>query len=285
MIITTYLDESGTHNSSPISVMAGYVGTATQWARFETDWTARVRSAGVRFIHGVELSKRTEQFKGWTPDAVNALMRSLDSVIATHLQLGFSVIVRDDDYKSIYGAGPHPRRVPKDTKYGVCFRACLRFVPSLIASKLKMAEQTALAAKLTINFVLEQGHRNLGDARRLFYLYKADVLSEWEPLVGTLSTSTKNSPGSQAADFLAYAVYRAEILEHGEAPSVIEQSSYVANTALLPNYCPRQPVPGKGPMLFRIPVNREVLQSLKDDLFALEAERRAGRGSDATGSR
>src|SRR5271169_4375019 len=181
MIITTYLDESGTHDSSPISVMAGYVGTATQWAQFETDWTALVRSAGVRFIHGVELSKRTGQFKGWKAQDANALMVSLDNVIATQLELGFSVIVRDDDYKSIYGAGPHPRRIPKDTKYGVCFRACLRFVPSFIASELKVAEQTALAAKMTINFVLEQGHRNVGDARRLFDLYKADLLPEWEP--------------------------------------------------------------------------------------------------------
>ena len=37
---------------------------------------------------------------------VNALAIALDNVIATHLQLGYSVIVRDDDYKSIYGAAP-----------------------------------------------------------------------------------------------------------------------------------------------------------------------------------
>jgi hypothetical protein len=104
-------------------------------------------------------------------------------------------------------------------------------------------------------------------------------LPEWEPPVGTLGTSRKDNPGSQAADFLAYAVYRAEILEHGDAPSVIKQSSYVADTALIANYYPRQPVPTQGPMLYRIPVSREVLQSPKDDLFALEAERRAGRES------
>jgi len=280
MIITTYIDESGTHDSSPISVIAGYVGTTIQWERFNADWTALVRKVGVRFIHGVELSKRTGQFRGWKAEDVNALMVSLDGVIAAHLELGFSVIVRDDDYKSIYGAGPHPSRVPKDSKYGVCFRACLRFVPSFIASAYKRAGRTA--PEMTINFELERGHRNVGDARRLFDLYKADVLPEWEPFVGTLATSTKGNPGSQAADFLAYAVYRAEILEHGDAPSVIEQSSYVADTPLIANYYPLQPAPAKGPMLYRIPVSREVLQSLKDDLFALEAACRAGRGSAAS---
>ena len=274
MIITTYLDESGTHDASPISVMAGYVGTAAQWTRFEADWTALLQKAGVGFIHGVELSKRTGQFKGWRAEAANALMVSLDKVIATHLKLGFSVIVRDDDYKSIYGAGPHPRRIQKDSKYGVCFRACLAFVPSLIAWELKLAGRTPLGAQMTVNFVLEHGHKNLGDARRLFDLYKADLLPEWEQFVGTLDTSTKDCAGSQATDFLAYAVYRAEILEHGRAPSVVEESSYVADIPLVANWYPRQPLPQTGPAVFRIPVTRAVLQSLKDDLFALEAERR-----------
>lgn len=65
---------------------------------------------------------------------MNALALSLDGVIARYLQLGFSVIVGDDDHKNIYGAAPHPKRLVKDTKYGVCFRASLAFEPSLIGS-------------------------------------------------------------------------------------------------------------------------------------------------------
>ncbi len=274
MILTTYLDESGTHAESPISVMAGYVGTSAQWDGFEADWTALVRKAGVKHMHAVELFKRTKQFKGWKAEDVNALAVSLDGVIARHLQVGFSIIVRDDDYKNIYGTGPHPRRPAKDTKYGVCFRACLAFVPSYIASEFTLAQQIALAQETTINFVLEQGHRNAGDAQRLFKLYKADALPEWQRFVGTMDVSTKGSPGTQAADFLAYCIYRAESLEHQHPASVIEKSSYVADTPLIANTYPRQPVPQNGPIIFRIPLSREVLQSLKDDLFARKAERR-----------
>jgi hypothetical protein len=275
MILTTYLDESGTHAESPISVLAGYVGTSDQWKGVETDWAALVTKAGVRHIHAVDLFKRTKQFKGWKAVDVNALAVSLDGVIAKHLQLGFSIIVRDDDYRSIYAAGPHPRRPPKDSKYGVLFRACLAFVPSFIASELKLAEQTDLAKHTTINFALEAGHRNVGDARRLFELYKADALTAWRNLVGTLDITTKDSVGAQVADFLAYTVYRMESLEHGQAASVIERSSNVADTTLIANTYPRQPVPQSGPMLFRIPISRHVLQSLKDDLFAIAAERGA----------
>jgi hypothetical protein len=273
MILTVHLDESGTHAASPISVMAGHVATAEQWKQIEADWATLVAKAGVRYIHAVDLFKRAKQFRDWKPEDVNALALSLDGVIARHLQLGFSIVVRDDDYRNIYGAGPHPKRPVKDTKYGVCFRACLAFVPSFIASELKLAGEAALAEPMRIDFALEGGHANVGDTRRLFDLYKKDALPEWQNLVGTLDTSTKDSIGAQVADFLAYAVYRMEILEHGPTPSAIEMSSYVADTPLVPNTYPRQPVPQHGPAIFRIPISRDVLQSLKDDLFARAAER------------
>jgi hypothetical protein len=132
-------------------------GTAAQWKHVEADWAALAAKAGVRHIHAVDLFRRTKQFRGWKPEDVNALALSLDGVIARYLQLGFSVIVRDDDYKNIYGAEPHPRRPVKDTKYGVCFRAWLAFVPSFIASELKLAGQGALAEPTRIDFALEGG--------------------------------------------------------------------------------------------------------------------------------
>ena len=273
MILTVCLDESGTHADSPISVMAGYVGTAAQWKHVEADWAALVAKAGVRHIHAVDLFRRMKQFRGWKSEDVDALALSLDGVIARYLQLGFSVI-RDDDYKNTYGAGPHPKRPVKDTTYGVCFRGCLAFVPSFIASELKLAGQGALAELTRIDFALEGGHANVGDARRLFELYKKDALPEWQHLIGEFDTSTKDSVGAQAADFLAYAVYRAELLEYGQAASDIETSSYVADAPMIANNYPRAPVPQGGPMLFRNPITRDVLQSLKDDLFAIEAERR-----------
>ncbi len=184
----------------------------------------------------------TKQFRGWKSEDVDAL-------------------------------GPHPKRPVKDTKYGVCFRGCLAFVPSFIASELKLAGQGALAELTRIDFALEGGHANVGDARRLFELYKKDALPEWQHLIGEFDMSTKDSVGAQAADFLAYAVYRAELLEHGQAAFDIE-TSYVADAPMIANNYPRAPVPQGGPMLFRNPITRDVLQSLKDDLFAIEAERR-----------
>jgi Protein of unknown function (DUF3800) len=269
MIINSYLDESGTHGQSPISVMAGYAGTAEQWEHFAVDWATLVRRAGVRYIHAVELFKQTKQFRGWKAPDVNALAVSIDDVIASHLQLGFAVVIRSDDYKAIYAAHPRPRRL--DSKYGLCFRACLNFVPSFLASAYSLAGPKDLVKETVINFVLEDGHANAGDVRRLFDLYKSDILPDWAHWVGNLDISSEHSPGLQAADFLAYTVYRAELLEHGDAPTAIENSSYIAGTELVANMYPRPTAPQRGPLLYRIPNTRQVLQALRDDHFATQA--------------
>jgi Protein of unknown function (DUF3800) len=266
MILTSYIDESGTHDSSPIMTMGGCLGTSNQWAGFEADWNHLLSSEGVTCVHAVDLFKRTKQFKGWSADAVKRFAISLDSTIAKHLQLGFSVVIRADDYRSVYKTADRPKKIPLDTKYGCCFRACLAFLPSIIAS-----EFGDLTKDMTINFCLEGGHVNEGDAKRLFQLFKSYVLPEWQNLVGTLEIVNKDSVGAQAADFLTYCIYRAEIVEHGIESTEIENAAYIASSqkiSIANNL-------GAAWQLHRIPITRKILFDLKKDLFALEAEKKA----------
>jgi hypothetical protein len=140
-------------------------------------------------------------------------------------------------------------------------------VPSFLASAYSLADHNTLAKEAVINFVLEDGHANAGDVRRLFDLYKSDILPEWAHWMGKLDISREHSPGLQAADFLAYTVYRAELREHGSAPTAIEDSSYVADPELIANTYLGPTDRKRGPLLYRIPNTREVLQSLRDDHF------------------
>jgi hypothetical protein len=38
VIVTVYIDESGTHDGSPVLIMAGWVGRFGQWASFDPKW-------------------------------------------------------------------------------------------------------------------------------------------------------------------------------------------------------------------------------------------------------
>ena len=71
---------------------------------------------------------------------------------------------------------------------------------------------------LAINFVLEAGHKNAGDALRVFQEIKRDTKLPWRHNIGSLSFGFKqDSPALQAADLLAYYSFRQECqaIEYG----------------------------------------------------------------------
>jgi hypothetical protein len=85
-----------------------------------------------------------------------------------------------------------------DTKYGFCFRGCLTHLLQHIKSP-----------DNTLNIVMESGHRNSGDARRIFDQVKARGLKPgFENLLGTLAfTEKKDCRLLGIADFLAYTTF------------------------------------------------------------------------------
>jgi hypothetical protein len=86
-------------------------------------------------------------------------------------------------------------------RYGLCFRYCLGFIPSL-------AMQAFKGRKLDIGFVLESGHPNFGDADRIFSRVKKSRLPNEQEIVRTLRSVTTGDkidfPGLQMADVVAY---------------------------------------------------------------------------------
>jgi hypothetical protein len=179
MTWTAYLDESGTHDDSPIMLMGGFLASAKQWTRFNRKWRSFLKSSHLDYCHGKELVHRTKQFKGWSPEKCDGFVIEANRIIHEPLALGVTAVIRKDDYDSIYKAAPNPKKQRKDTKFGVLFRGCLWAVLGAVTQNLK------LAAKSRVNFILEDSAKNSGDAVRLFDLAKSNMLPEWSNLLGT----------------------------------------------------------------------------------------------------
>jgi hypothetical protein len=68
MILTAYIDESGTHGGSPVSTMAAYLADARQWRKYEK----RARKLFARFrvteFHMVDVRRGDKDFSGWSVD-------------------------------------------------------------------------------------------------------------------------------------------------------------------------------------------------------------------------
>src|SRR5260221_7747840 len=65
MIWTAYLDESGTHDDSPIMLMGGFLGNTEQWERFNDEWRFLLKNSLRSVFHWAELVHCKKEFKDW----------------------------------------------------------------------------------------------------------------------------------------------------------------------------------------------------------------------------
>jgi Protein of unknown function (DUF3800) len=251
MIWTAYLDESGTDNS-PIMLMGGYLGNTEQWDAFNAAWEALLKSEGIQFCHAKDLRHSAKQFKGWSRERREQFILKAYQVRTSHLQLGVTAIIRQNDYETLYKSQPNPRKLRQDTKYGVLFRGCLLVVESAVV-RLQLPTKD-----LTLNFVMEAGAKNAADAPRLFELAKKEHLPQWAHLLGTLTFGDKTSCGLQIADLLVYSANRMERKDHADKPTDIEQSPHVLSP---------EEAASPGFKEYRMPIRKVSLKRLAADFL------------------
>ena len=201
MILTAYYDESGTHDGSPVTVLAGFVGSTGDWIKFECEWRKVLKKHGVTHIRAKQLWHRQGPYKGWTTQRAWLLWADLLYVLQENKKIIASkTILKEEDYAIFYWSdGPAPKE-RLDTRYALCFRSLMHFHPVFHRDRYVAG---------SANIVLEAGHRNWNDAVRVFSELKNDKEIPWRENMGSVSfISKQDSPALQAADMLAYWSYR-----------------------------------------------------------------------------
>jgi hypothetical protein len=215
MILTAYYDESGTHKDSPATVLAGFVGDTNDWVDFEIEWAKVLRAFKITHIRAKHLAHRQGQHKDWSASQVDELEASILYLLQERKHMFASkTVLRDDEYKMFYVGGGPEKKERLDTRYGLCFRSLLHFIPQM----------ERISGAHCINFILESGHKNAGDAFRIFEEIQEDRNIPWRDILGSFTVGLKQkSPALQAADYLAYLSYLEvrEDIENGHENKVI----------------------------------------------------------------
>jgi hypothetical protein len=99
MVFTAYLDESGTHASAPISAMAGFVGDARQWRKFEKRVAKLFTRYRVNVFHAIDVHRGHKDFDGWTRDRKIEFHDEFQHIINDTLENGVVSFIRDENYK------------------------------------------------------------------------------------------------------------------------------------------------------------------------------------------
>jgi hypothetical protein len=202
VILTAYLDESGTHGESPHTVMGGMLANAQQWERFEQKFRQIKKRHKFRIFHTKKFKRRDGDFKGWSIEQCLALIADLAPITATAFTEGVTFLLDNDAYDAEYKSGEQPRKLRLDSKYGLCFRNCLYFFG------LEGVKRMHHRRYPTLNFVLESGHKNFGDALRIFNEVKAELKANGCDMLGMITPADKDECDPlMMADFLAHTAF------------------------------------------------------------------------------
>jgi hypothetical protein len=250
--------------------MGGYVARLGQWQHFDTKWRRALARRGLTHIHTKDLLNGSGEFNGWNYDQGIKLTLDTEKIVARHTLFGFSTFVSDKDYREIYVAGEKPKKIPLDTRYGLCFRLVLSIVPKKIRDAMPRDD-------ISLNLVLEDGAQNAGDAVRIFNLFKTEAPPELAKMAGTISFGKKKEfPGLQAADGIASSVFRLQ-KDPPDQPFYFPENVYDA-----PLSESRARMPGSAPV-FRIEATPTVLRELRENIFAkIQARKQFGQRTRQT---
>lgn len=185
MIVTVYIDESGTHAGSPVMTLGGRVARLGQWVHFDRKWRGlRKRYDDLPYFHARKFKARSGPFQGWDDVKCNRFLDRAQRIISKHTLCGFAATLDHDEYKTFYRAVERPKKVKVDSKYGLCFRLVL-------VDFIRMLCRSLPDDKLTIHFVLESGDPGSGDAKEIFDLAKKSAPPDLADVLGTLTSGDK----------------------------------------------------------------------------------------------
>jgi uncharacterized protein DUF3800 len=257
LIVTTYIDEAGTHGTAPHMIMGALVGRLGQWADFDKKWRKMLRRNGISYFHSKKLKHTDGPFKGWSRPKKIALIATASDIQRDTALFGLSVKIRQSDYEQHYKSGERPQKVPLDTMYGLCFRYVAVFV-------MDTAEKALRRKDLEFNFILESGHKNAGDASRVFNQMKI-APSRTQSMKSLFFRDKKSLYGLQGADLLSHTAYLMEREDEDE----MELTEMPAEGTLADA---EKLVKRKGP-LFRGVLGAALLQEIKSNTLAYDRHR------------
>ena len=206
MILTAYFDESGTHKGSPVVVMAGILGTKTQWRHFQTDLDRLRSKYEFSVFHAKDLKARSGEFRKWTDAKALSLVTELAASVSSRLMEGATIAIPPVRYASEYAAVPMPSKPRDDTLYGLSFRLALGHMTCEVIRRLQAHKNFS---RTRPHVVLERGNSHQGDAERVFDEMKRMLDAEGIHLLSDFTLATKREADPlMIADFLAFTQFQ-----------------------------------------------------------------------------
>jgi len=251
MILTAFLDASGTHKDAPVFVLAGRVARQGKWWTLDKQWRKELKASGTTYYHTKEIRAGVGEYRGWSDSRKDRHIQRLSDIASRNTMFGFVISLKVSDFMLHYKNAEKPRKIRPDSMYSLCFRIALMAVPHYILSAGLQNPQ--------LHIVQEQGDKGIADCSRILDLFRRYAPENVRDMVKTRTEGDKRSfPGLQAADLLAGGVYQAakdQSLEIETTPISLDDS--IVELRKTPELAP----------VIKIVVTPTVLSELRGMLF------------------
>lgn len=183
VMLEAYFDESGTHDRSNVTAIAGYILPSRQAVQMDKSWRSLVEKFNVPFLHMKDLAPGGKPFDHLTAEQRADLVTRAMNLIRKHTSQGFAVVVCPNRFDRSHGDLPDP--------YSFCAQACF------LAVKAWMDQRKITGGA---NLFFEKGHKDSAKA--------IEVLEKTNELGGLCPSYTFARKSEvvllQAADLLAW---------------------------------------------------------------------------------
>lgn len=196
--LTAYFDESGTHDGSNAVAVAGYLSTAENWQRFESEWGQALSDFGVDFFRMNKFANHAPPFGDWPERKRHARLGRLLTIINRNVLGSAGLViprplydaVMSDKAKSVCGS-----------PYGLAALCCFTEVAGLLRA---LNRHDAWVA-----YVFESGALGQGEIQKMFARNERSPSDkEHFRLLSLRFESKRQFAPLQAADLLAYELYQ-----------------------------------------------------------------------------
>jgi hypothetical protein len=195
-MMQAYFDESGTHRGAPVTCVAGYLFTADQCLRFETEWKQALDDYAIPHFHMADCANGGKFFRGWPISRRDELERRLIGIIKRRATIGVVASVRPEDHANF----STPELVGRGGSYVLCLLWCVAGVAAWVAKH-------GYSGKIAYFF--ESGHQLASRAdQAMQWLSKRPVLRDGSRYRAHSFVSKELSLPVQAADILAWQWYK-----------------------------------------------------------------------------
>ncbi|QIG92149.1 DUF3800 domain-containing protein [Bradyrhizobium sp. 6(2017)] len=178
-MLRAYFDETGIHANSPVTFIAGFIGTADQWAAVEGQWLAEM---GPDVFHYKFMRSQTER--------IERLAHIVASSGLLALGAGFS-----GNWERAISHRDWRNRV--SDPYHLCFEICTEHMERL--SDIEWQSQ-----QVEVTFSDQQDY-----AKRAQYIWRAHKASGfWKKIASLAYGDPKTTWQLQVADMIAYEVFQ-----------------------------------------------------------------------------